>query len=295
LICFDELTHFTAHQFFYLLSRNRSTLRCQALTFGNLQPGRRQLGREFLHGGSTETGFSDPERPGSALLRPRLGEIVWADQPENLMQHLRRRRPFRRGSTRRGRISVHVPSRPRCSTTPRCCRSTPEYLAWLLSLPLLESERLLGGNWKVRRPPGSISSAMVCRRRRRPGGSRRRPLLGSRRDRENRAQRPGLDVGIKLGRDKNGGYWLLDMVRKQAIPATSRDCCSILPRKTASGSVSFRQGSGTGRKSQALHWCAATQCLHCNAGQQRVATSSPGSGRSARQCRVGNVKIPARP
>src|SRR5882724_626948 len=25
LICFDELTHFTAHQFFYLLSRNRST------------------------------------------------------------------------------------------------------------------------------------------------------------------------------------------------------------------------------------------------------------------------------
>src|ERR1700736_4847876 len=25
LICFDELTHFTAHQFFYLVSRNRST------------------------------------------------------------------------------------------------------------------------------------------------------------------------------------------------------------------------------------------------------------------------------
>jgi hypothetical protein len=25
LICFDELTHFTAHQFFYMVSRNRST------------------------------------------------------------------------------------------------------------------------------------------------------------------------------------------------------------------------------------------------------------------------------
>ena len=24
-ICFDELTHFTAHQFFYMVSRNRST------------------------------------------------------------------------------------------------------------------------------------------------------------------------------------------------------------------------------------------------------------------------------
>ena len=26
LICFDELTHFTAHQFFYMVSRNRSTI-----------------------------------------------------------------------------------------------------------------------------------------------------------------------------------------------------------------------------------------------------------------------------
>jgi hypothetical protein len=25
LICFDELTHFSAHQFFYMVSRNRST------------------------------------------------------------------------------------------------------------------------------------------------------------------------------------------------------------------------------------------------------------------------------
>jgi hypothetical protein len=28
LICFDELTHFTAHQFFFLVSRNRSTGGC---------------------------------------------------------------------------------------------------------------------------------------------------------------------------------------------------------------------------------------------------------------------------
>jgi hypothetical protein len=34
LICFDELTHFTAHQFFYMVSRNRS------LHPGDLQPGR---------------------------------------------------------------------------------------------------------------------------------------------------------------------------------------------------------------------------------------------------------------
>jgi hypothetical protein len=30
----------------------------------------------------------------------------------------------------------------------------PEYLAWLLSLPTLERERLLGGNWKIRPAAG---------------------------------------------------------------------------------------------------------------------------------------------
>jgi hypothetical protein len=62
------------------------------------------------------------------------------------------------------------------------------------------------------------ASAVVCRRRRDPGRPRRRPLLGSRRYRKDRVQRPGWTVGIKLGRDKNGAYWLLDMVRGRANP-----------------------------------------------------------------------------
>ena len=33
---------------------------------------------------------------------------------------------------------------------PALLRVNPEYLAWLLSLPTLESERLLAGNWKIR-------------------------------------------------------------------------------------------------------------------------------------------------
>jgi hypothetical protein len=32
----------------------------------------------------------------------------------------------------------------------------PEYLAWLLSLPTLERERLLGGNWKIRPTAGQF-------------------------------------------------------------------------------------------------------------------------------------------
>ena len=36
---------------------------------------------------------------------------------------------------------------------PALLRVNPEYLAWLLSLPTLERERLLGGNWKIRPSP----------------------------------------------------------------------------------------------------------------------------------------------
>ena len=37
---------------------------------------------------------------------------------------------------------------------PVLLRINPEYFTWLLSLPLLERERLLGGNWKIRPAAG---------------------------------------------------------------------------------------------------------------------------------------------
>jgi hypothetical protein len=37
---------------------------------------------------------------------------------------------------------------------PILLRANPEYYAWLLSLPTLERERLLGGNWKIRPAAG---------------------------------------------------------------------------------------------------------------------------------------------
>src|SRR6202040_3850897 len=76
LICFDELTHFTAHQFFYMVSRNPLDLRRTALHPRDVQPGRRQLGRR-LPGVVDRPGerTSDPRaRRRSALLRPRLGK-----------------------------------------------------------------------------------------------------------------------------------------------------------------------------------------------------------------------------
>src|SRR5205085_12028811 len=47
LICFDELTHFSAHQIFLSGEPQPLDLRCAALHPGDLQPGRRQLDRRL--------------------------------------------------------------------------------------------------------------------------------------------------------------------------------------------------------------------------------------------------------
>jgi hypothetical protein len=41
-------------------------------------------------------------------------------------------------------------------------RVNPEYLTWLLSLPLLERERLLFGNWKIRPAAGLYFKREWC-------------------------------------------------------------------------------------------------------------------------------------
>src|SRR5713101_5788502 len=123
LICFDELTHFTAHQFFYLTSRNRSTCGVRPYIRATCNPDADSWVAEFLAWWiDPETGLPIPERAGVLRYYVRIaGRIAWADRPEDLMQH-RRPRICRQVSTRRGRLASPS-SQPRCSTTPLCCVS----------------------------------------------------------------------------------------------------------------------------------------------------------------------------
>ena len=69
LICFDELTHFTAHQFFYMVSRNRSTcgVRPYIRATCNRMP---TVGSpSSWPGGSTRRpGFRSPSGPGCCAI-----------------------------------------------------------------------------------------------------------------------------------------------------------------------------------------------------------------------------------
>ena len=64
LICFDELTHFTAHQFFYMVSRNRSTCGCGLTSARRATPTRTAGSPTSWRGGSTRRpGFRSPSVP----------------------------------------------------------------------------------------------------------------------------------------------------------------------------------------------------------------------------------------
>jgi hypothetical protein len=90
LICFDELTHFTAHQFFYMVSRNRSTCGVRPYIRATCNPMPTAGSPTFWRGGSTRrAGCRSPSAPGVLRYYVRVAEkTIWADRPEELVQYL---------------------------------------------------------------------------------------------------------------------------------------------------------------------------------------------------------------
>src|SRR5256714_2822077 len=220
LICFDELTHFTAHQFFYMVSRNRSTCGVRPYIRATCNPDADSWVAEFLAWWiDPETGLPIPARAGVLRYYVRIaGRIIWADRPEDLMQHLPAPQDLPPRVDPPRPISVtFIPAS--VFDNPALLQVNPEYLAWLLSLPLLESERLLGGNWKIRPAAGLYFKREWCAVVDQVPADidivRYWDLAATEKTELND---PDWTVGIKLGRDRNGGYWLLDVLRGRANP-----------------------------------------------------------------------------
>jgi predicted phage terminase large subunit-like protein len=293
LICFDELTHFTAHQFFYLLSRNRSTCGVRPYIRATCNPDADSWVAEFLAWWiDPETGFPIAERAGVLRYYVRVsGKIIWADRAEDLVQHLPPSKTLPPGVDPPRPISVtFIPAS--VFDNPALLRINPEYLAWLLSLPLLESERLLGGNWKIRPAAGLYFKREWCAVVDEVPADlevvRYWDLAATEKTELND---PDWTVGIKLGRDKNGGYWLLDMVRGRANPGdVERLLLDTAARDGKRVRVRFGKDPGQAGKSQAFHLVRALSGFDVtSAGESgnKVTRFGPFSA----QCRAGNVKI----
>lgn len=147
LIGFDELTHFTEKQFFYMLSRNRSLCGVRPYVRATTNPDADSWVAEFIAWWiDQETGLPIPERAGVLRWMIRVDDtIIWGDSAEDL-------------------LTTHPESLPKSVTfIPATLADNavlearnPEYRANLMALSYVDQQRLLHGNWKVRAEAGTV-------------------------------------------------------------------------------------------------------------------------------------------
>lgn len=147
LICFDELQHFLRSQFFYMMSRNRSTCGIRPYIRATCNPDADSWLADFISWWiDQETGFPIQSHSGVIRYFSRVSdEIVWGGTPAETaklagcgVQDVKSV-TFIAASIYDNRILLE---------------KDPGYLANLKAMSKVERARLLEGNWKIRPAAG---------------------------------------------------------------------------------------------------------------------------------------------
>ena len=217
LIGYDELTHFTKHQFFYMMSRNRSACGIKPYIRATCNPDSDSWVAEFIGWWiDPQTGYPIPERSGKIRYMARKNEeIVWADTPEDLVSQ---------GIDRTEIKSVTFIAST-INDNKILLANDPSYLANLKSLPLVERERLLNGNWKIKPAAGmyfkriQVGEMLTAL----PGDvilwARGWDLAATGED-ENGD--PAYTAGVLIGKRRNGRYIVADVINKRLTASEVR-------------------------------------------------------------------------
>jgi predicted phage terminase large subunit-like protein len=160
-IGFDELTHFTETQFFYLLSRNRSVCGVRPYIRATTNPDADSWVAELIawwidqDEASPTYGLAIPERAGKLRYFIREGgELIWADTKEELIDRLRLPAGFQGQAADLIKSLTFIPASVYDNKV--LLDKDPAYLANLMSQSYVERARLLEGNWKVRASAGTV-------------------------------------------------------------------------------------------------------------------------------------------
>lgn len=211
-IGFDQLESFSFRQFFYMLSRNRSTCGVVPYIRATCNPDPDHWLRHFMAWWIDEkTGLPIMARSGVIRWFVILNnETHWADTKEELT--------VRFGKTTRPKSFTFIPGNIRDNQI--LLTQNPEYLANLQALPQVDMERLLGGNWNVRETAGTIlkriwfeiveaAPALVDHIRYwdRAGTEAKKATA-----------KTSWTAGCRMGKDAKGVYYITGMERFQGHP-----------------------------------------------------------------------------
>lgn len=148
LINFDELQHFSATQFFYMLSRNRTMCGVEPYMRATCNPDPDSFLIDFLGWWIDDEGYPIAERSGKLRYLLRIkGEMIWFDS----MEELRRVYP-----SPKYRPKTVTFIKATLEDNPPLMQANPDYQANLDAMFEYERKRLAAGNWFARPTAGEL-------------------------------------------------------------------------------------------------------------------------------------------
>lgn len=286
LIQFDEITHFTKKQFWYMLSRNRSTCGIRPYVRGTCNPDPDSFVAELVAWYiDQETGYAIPERSGIIRFFVRRGDdLIWAEHPEQLLDRYKDLTPQDIKSFTFIASSVY--------DNKILLEKDPGYLGNLKALNYVEQERLLKGNWKIR-----PSAGLYFRRSQfpivdaAPASARRVRCWDLAATDADEGHTPDWTVGMRMSRDEHGTFYIEHVERLQASP----DGVERAIMNTAIGDgktvrIRIPQDPGQAGKMQARYYVnklAGYDVTTKRVTGEKVVRAAPASA----QAGAGNIKI----
>lgn len=290
-ICFDELTHFTEKQFFYMLSRNRSTCGVKPFVRATCNPDADSWVAKFIEWWiDQDTGYPIPERSGKIRWMARFdNHIYWGntkeelyEQNENISEADPKSVSFIMSSVFDNQALLDV---------------DPSYLSNLKALPLIERERLLRGNWKIKAAAGlffkrsqvgnflDVIPADVVK------WVRCWDLAATA---ESEGGQPACTAGVLIGKRRNGRYIIADVINvkqtaydvRKTIRLTAQQDVAKFKRVT----IRIPQDPGQAGKAQAqayIKFLAGFNIKAVGESGSKEARAEP----LAAQWQAGNVDI----
>lgn len=146
-LAFDELTHFSRHQFLYMLSRNRSTCGIRPYVRATCNPDSDSWVADFISWWiNQDTGYPIYERSGVIRYMCVVNDtIYWGSNPHELAHE-------HGVNVEECKSVTFIASK--LTDNKVLMAKDPSYMANLKALAEIDKERLLYGNWKIRPAAG---------------------------------------------------------------------------------------------------------------------------------------------
>ncbi len=284
---FDELTHFTEQQFFYMLSRNRSTSGVKPYIRATTNPDPDSWVRKFIDWWIDEDGFAIPSRSGVIRYFIRRDDsFIWADSVDEIFQK------YGNGPEIQPKSVTFIPSK--LEDNKILMQKDPGYLANLLALCRVDRMRLREGNWNVRATAGSMFRRewfpVVDQV---PGGWIQSVRFWDRAaTKPNESNKdPDWTRGLKLYKYANGKYCVVDLKSAQDTPGQIETLIkNVASQDTYAVKIKSQQDPGSAGVAEAEHFVRMLSGYNVHTetmGKDKLTRAKPVSA----QCEWGNVMV----